>query len=104
MSSARSLAGTLHKMLQHSDLPFRDFVEVALYYPELGYYARRESPVGKAGDFVTSPHISPLFSFVLRLLISEFRASTDGGVSTIVDVGCGDGSLIHSLCEASDSV
>ena len=27
MSSGRSLAGTLHKMLQDSDLSFRDFVE-----------------------------------------------------------------------------
>jgi len=90
-------------MLQDSDLPFRDFVEVALYYPELGYYARGESPVGKTGDFVTSPQISPLFSFVLSLLISEFRALVDGGMSTIVDVGCGDGSLTHSLYKPAEN-
>jgi len=97
MSSGRSLAGPLHKMLQDSDLPFRDFVEVALYYPELGYYAREGSPVGKTGDFVTSPHISPVFSFALSLLISEFGAFVGGETSTIVDIGCGDGSLIYSL-------
>jgi SAM-dependent MidA family methyltransferase len=100
MSSGRSLAGTLHKMLQDSDLPFRDFVEVALYYPELGYYAKSISPVGKQGDFVTSPQISPVFSFALSLVISEFVRFQAGGVCTIVDIGCGDGSLIHSLYEA----
>jgi len=103
MSSGRSLAGPLHKMLQDSDLPFRDFVEVALYYPELGYYARGASPVGKTGDFVTSPHISPVFSFALSLLISEFGAFVGGGASTIVDIGCGDGSLIHSLYKPSET-
>jgi SAM-dependent MidA family methyltransferase len=100
MSSGRSLAGTLHKMLQDSDLPFRDFVEVALYYPELGYYAKSDSPIGKAGDFVTSSQISPVFSFTLSLLVSEFVRLSADSVCTIVDIGCGDGSLIHSLYEA----
>jgi SAM-dependent MidA family methyltransferase len=99
MSSGRSLSGTLHKMLQDSDLPFRDFVEVALYYPELGYYAKAESPVGKQGDFVTSPQISPVFSFALSQLVSEFIRFHPSGVCTIVDIGCGNGSLIHSLCQ-----
>ena len=99
MSSVRSLAGTLHKMLQDSDLPFRDFVEVALYYPELGYYARPISPIGKAGDFVTSPQLSPVFAFTLSLLVSEFIQFEGSGVCSIVDIGCGDGSLIHSLYE-----
>ena len=97
VSLSRSLAGTLHKMLQHSDLPFRDFVEVALYYPELGYYARPVSPIGKSGDFVTSPQLSPVFPYVLSLLVSEFGGFVGAGTSTVVDIGCGDGSLIHSL-------
>src|ERR1700738_3492481 len=100
MSSVRSLAGTLPKMLQDSDLPFRDFVEVALYYPELGYYSKSMSPVGKQGDFVTSPQISPGLSFARSLLIAEFVRFQGGGLCTIVDIGCGDGSLIHSLYEA----
>jgi SAM-dependent MidA family methyltransferase len=97
MSSGRSLAGTLHKMLQDSDLPFRDFVEVALYYPELGYYSKSGSPVGREGDFVTSVQISPVFSYALSLLVSEFVRFHKDVACTIVDIGCGDGSLIHSL-------
>ncbi len=90
----------MQKMLQDSDLPFRDFVEVALYYPELGYYTRPESPIGKGGDFVTSASLSPIFSFALTRLVSEFVRSVEDGVCSIVDIGCGDGSLIHSLYEA----
>lgn len=99
------LLSTIRNMLKDSDLPFRDFMEVALYHPKFGYYARSDSPVGKEGDYVTSASLSPLFSFVLSLLISEFMGSITDGVCSIVDVGCGDGSLIHSLyAQASSEV
>ncbi len=103
MPSERSLADALHKMLQHSDLGFSDFMEVALYHPTLGYYSRPESPVGKSGDYVTAPSLSPLFSFVLSLLVTEFERRTGDAVCSIVDIGCGDGSLIHSLYEAYEA-
>src|SRR5258705_313630 len=70
MPGERSLSEVLRNALNHSDLPFRDFVELALYHPEFGYYARPESPVGREGDFITSPlgNIPPAES---RLLINN---------------------------------
>ena len=44
-----------------------------LYHPEGGYY--RESDrgvVGKDGDFVTSPHLTPLFSRLLGHALADF--------------------------------
>lgn len=99
MSPERSVRGIVHKLLQNRDLPFRDFVEVALYHPELGYYSRSESPVGKTGDFVTSPSLSPVFSFALERLIREFMSRMDDAVCSIVDIGCGDGTLIRSVAQ-----
>ena len=84
-------------MLQDGDLSFRDFMEVALYHPEFGYYSKRTERVGKEGDFVTSPKLSPVFGFVLGRLIREFMLRVTDGMASVVDVGCGDGSLIHSL-------
>src|SRR6266853_939542 len=84
-------------MLEHGDLPFRDFMEVALYHPEFGYYEERGQRVGKTGDFVTSPTLSPVFSFALSRVIREFMSRIADGTTSIVDMGCGDGSLIHSL-------
>ncbi|HMC23304.1 MAG TPA: SAM-dependent methyltransferase [Thermoanaerobaculia bacterium] len=104
MPPQRSLDNVLHKMLQDSDLSFRDFVEVSLYHPELGYYAGPRSPVGKAGDFVTSPLLSPVFSFALSLLISEFVRKETDALCSIVDIGCGDGSLIYSLYARAPAV
>src|SRR5436305_14988290 len=87
----------LRKSLSDSDLPFRDFVELVLYHPEFGYYARSESPVGKAGDYVTSPVLSPVFSYSLGNLCREFMSRSGDAVSQVVDIGCGDGALIRAL-------
>ncbi|HUP50772.1 MAG TPA: SAM-dependent methyltransferase [Thermoanaerobaculia bacterium] len=78
-------------------MSFADFMEIALYHPQLGYYSRAEDPVGKGGDFVTGPALSPLFAFALGRLLREFLSRAGDEVSTVVDIGCGDGSLIHSL-------
>ena len=97
------IADVIRKLLQYSDLSFRDFMEVALYHPQSGYYARVESPVGREGDFITSPRLSPVFSFALSRLVDEFVRRSGDAMCTIVDIGCGDGSLIDSLALGSVS-
>lgn len=91
------------KMLESGDLSFRDFMEIALYHPTGGYYSGARNPVGKAADYVTAPLLSPVFSHTLGKLISEFPGRTGYGVSTVVDVGCGDGRLIHTLYLSIDA-
>jgi SAM-dependent MidA family methyltransferase len=97
MPSDAPMQRVLRNMLQHGDLSFRDFMEVALYHPEHGYYSRGKSPVGKEGDYVTSPHLSPVFSFTLGKLVREFVERAGDAMCTIVDIGCGDGRLIREL-------
>src|SRR5438094_504266 len=97
MAGDRSMLDVLRKSLMDSDLPFRDFVELALYHPQFGYYARAESPVGREGDFITSPLLSPVFSATIGNLIREFLSRTGDAVSQVVDIGCGDGALIREL-------
>jgi SAM-dependent MidA family methyltransferase len=84
----------IHNLLQSNDLPFHDFVELALYHPELGYYAKLAGP---EADYMTSPRLSPLFGTVLGSLVQEFSSRSGDAVSTVVDVGCGDGSLLLQL-------
>lgn len=72
-------------------------MELALYHPQFGYYARVANPVGKAGDYVTGPSLSPVFSFGLASLFREFLLRTEGGPSTFVDIGAGDGGLIEAV-------
>src|SRR5690348_6106645 len=61
------LQALLHAQIQARGgrLPFRDYMEAALYAPGLGYYASGAVSLGRSGDFVTSPEVDPAFGRLL---------------------------------------
>src|SRR5258706_11004211 len=81
MPGERSMREVLRNMLHYGDLSFRDFVELALYHPEHGYYATHAARVGKEGDYVTSPSLSPVFADALSGLVAGFLHRSGPGVS-----------------------
>src|SRR5207247_9609298 len=97
MPGDASLQEAIHNRLKSGDLPFREFVELVLYHPPSVYYTQSQSPVGKAADFVTSPSLSPVFSYGLGKLVRQFLSRVGDAVSQIVDIGAGDGALINDL-------
>jgi SAM-dependent MidA family methyltransferase len=46
-------------------ISFAEYMEMALYAPNLGYYRSNLQKFGPKGDFVTAPELSPLFSHCL---------------------------------------
>src|ERR1700686_1712517 len=54
---------------ERGPLPFSRYMELCLYDPELGYYARNAEQFGKAGDFYTSSDVHAVFG---RLLARQF--------------------------------
>ena len=78
-------------------LTFARFMELALY-GEGGYYAA--PPVGPQGDFVTSPHVHPVFAVMLGRAIRQIHASLEEPAPfRIVEAGAGDGTLARGLLE-----
>lgn len=55
---------------QRGPIPFSRYMELCLYHPELGYYARSREQFGKAGDFYTSSDVHAVFG---RLLARQFE-------------------------------
>lgn len=100
MAGDASMDDVLRNLLHYGDLSFRDFVELALYHPQFGYYTRPENPVGRAADYTTAPALSPVFAFALSRLVHEFMSRHEGEVCSIVDIGCGDGGLVGALATA----
>jgi SAM-dependent MidA family methyltransferase len=98
----QSMGDVLRNVLHYGDLSFRDFMELALYHPEFGYYSRSANPVGKAGDYVTAPTLSPAFSFAIAELVRQFVRRGEGALCSFVDIGCGDGSLIRTVASQID--
>ena len=47
---------------QGGSIAFSDFMRMALYQPGLGYYTGGLQKFGTAGDFITAPEVSSLFS------------------------------------------
>jgi SAM-dependent MidA family methyltransferase len=54
-------------------------MDLALYDPESGYYARAARRSGRAGDFFTSVDIGPIFGELLAVQIAEMAEILEGG-------------------------
>jgi SAM-dependent MidA family methyltransferase len=101
---ADELGARLRRRIEDTGpITFAEFMESALYDPEGGFFEAggRPSPgatVGAEGDFVTSPHVSPLFGALLARLLKDVRSRLgDPDPFTVVEVGAGDGTLARSL-------
>ena len=81
-------------------ISFARYMELALYAPGLGYYSAGARKLGKAGDFVTAPEISPLFGQTLARQVQEILRS---GFDEVLEVGAGSGALAATLLEELDS-
>ena len=46
-------------------------MELSLYHPEFGYYARAARKTGRAGDFFTSVDVGPIFGELLARQLAE---------------------------------
>ena len=86
---------------QHGPLRFVDFMAVALYQPELGYYAKGARQVGRGGDFFTSVSVGPLFGALLaRRMLREWQESGAPVRWRIIECGAHDGTLAHDILSA----
>jgi len=89
------------------NLPFSDFMEVALYDPEAGYYARpdRHRP-GRKGDFFTSVSVGETFGFLLaHRLLRHWQETLDPGLPlTVVEQGGHDGQLACDVLRAIEEI
>src|SRR3989442_6696297 len=75
---------------------FARYMELALYAPGLGHYRRGARKVGKAGDFVTAPEISPLYG---QTLARQVMQVLEAGFDEVLEVGAGTGALAATLLE-----
>lgn len=76
-------------------LPFWRYMEMALYEPGLGYYHAGSHKLGAAGDFVTAPEISSLFSRTLARTIQPVLATVKS--AEILEVGAGSGIMAAEI-------
>ncbi len=79
-------------------ISFERFMEMALFEPGLGYYSAGSTKLGAAGDFVTAPEISPLFSRCLAAQCAEVLEQIPGG--DVLELGAGSGVMAADVLAA----
>src|SRR5262249_24832453 len=89
-------------------------MDLALYDPEVGYYARAVQRSGRSGDFFTSVDVGPLFGELLEVQLSEMfetarqatvKSETAEGAAVsafdVVEAGAGNGRLSSDILAAA---
>lgn len=87
------------KIKEHGPISFHDYMEMALYYPELGYYTSSSDKIGKQGDFYTSPYLTGIFGNTIAKQLEEMWFLTGNKDFTVVEYGAGTGSLCIDILE-----
>ena len=108
---------------ERGKISFAEFMEVALYWPEGGYYMARtllgggqfththvgggqspdqpsldEGPFGAAGDYYTSPLVHPAFGALLSVqLFQMWQVLGKPKPFAVVELGCGNGQLARDI-------
>lgn len=95
-----------HEIRQRGPIPFVDYMGLALYAAEAGYY-ERPGRVGRQGDFFTSVSVGRLFSELVAFQIREWLCAMEKRVSRdavpkwqLVECGANDGVLGVEVLEA----
>lgn len=82
-------------------IDFDQFMALALYAPGLGYYAAGARKFGDAGDFVTAPELSPLFSRCLARQCQQVLAACGGN---LLEFGAGSGTMAADILAELESL
>lgn len=103
LDHCRQLSNLIDDAVEKSSngLLFSDYMNLALYAPNLGYYTAGAYKFGEKGDFITAPEISPLFGATLAQTIAPvlkyFLQSNQP--SHILEFGAGSGKLATNILQ-----
>lgn len=95
---SRPVARAVRDVIEaNGPITFAEYMQLALYGPG-GYY---EQPrIGVEGDFVTNPHVHPIFAELLARALGEIHDALERpDPFRVTEVGAGDGTLARQLLE-----
>lgn len=91
----------LRQIDESGPLDFAAYMELALYDPTRGYYARHHRQIGRHGDFFTSVSIGPLFGHLLaRRFLRHWHDLGKPQKWRIIECGAHDGTLASDILTA----
>jgi len=83
-----------------SQITFAEYMELALYHPQYGYYASSPTKIGPTGDFITSPHMGADFGELLATQFGQcWELLNRPDRFTLVEMGAGQGLLAKDILQ-----
>lgn len=90
----------IEHIAQNGPIPFDRFMEMALYEPDLGYYASENTEIGKKGDFYTSQHVHSIFGMMIgRQFVEMWEMIRKPDVFYIIEPGAGAAYLCRDVLD-----
>ena len=90
------------RIVGHGPITVAEYMELALYHPEFGYYATREQRSGRAGDFYTSVDAGRLFGACLAQYLASRAQPPPSARFDLVEAGAGNGRLARDILDAAE--
>jgi SAM-dependent MidA family methyltransferase len=91
-------------ILKQGPMRFRDFMEVALYHPTLGFYSSGRARIGREGDFFTSVSVGPLFGALIAHQIAEiWRRLERRAPFHLIEQGAHQGQLMGDVLQTLEN-
>ncbi len=91
------------RIAENGPIPVSEYMSLCLAHPEHGYYMKRD-PLGKDGDFITSPEISQVFGELLGLWIANQWEKQGKPNATLLEMGPGRGTLMNDALRATKKI
>jgi SAM-dependent MidA family methyltransferase len=102
-SSGPAYHSIIERIRRTGPITVAEFMDLALYHPQHGYYATSARRSGRAGDFFTSVDVGPLFGEMLAVQIDEMARVLADRVERIdlVEAGAGNGRLMRDVLDTA---
>ena len=95
------------RIRRRGPLTVAEFMDLALYAPGVGYYARASQRSGRTGDFFTSVDVGPVFGALLAEYFSGLWQALGSGCGLarldLVEAAAGNGRLTRDILDAAAS-
>lgn len=81
-------------------ITFAEYMDLALYHPQQGYYSTKAVAIGAQGDFFTSPHLGSDFGELLaEQFVDMWRSLGEPTPFMLVEMGAGQGILATDILQ-----
>ncbi len=78
-------------------ITFAEFMQIALYHPQYGYYNSDKERIGKSGDYYTSPTVHKIFGELIAKQLEEMWRIMGERKFTIVEMGANRGWMCYDI-------